>query len=184
MELSQVSISFSVSARQDCVADATITLLKQIGAESGNRNLLITSTARSPNDQARIMFDNCTKLGIASQYKLYGHNGDKVIKVFEESVKEKNFKRDEVIAKMETKIREIGPGKVSKHCADPSSINVVDIPFSSVTDKSKFRKAINKYSPSPISRFLEEGENKCFHIEILKRKTNVEAFFYPGTVMV
>jgi hypothetical protein len=183
MELNQVSVTFSASARQDCISSATISLLKQIGAASDNRLLIITSTARTPNDQARIMFDNCIKLGIASQYKLYGQNGDKVIKVFEAGIKVKDFKRDDVIAKMETKIREIGPGKVSKHCADPSTINVVDIPFSSISDKGKFRKAIEKHSPDPIARFLEEGENKCFHLEILKRRSFVDPFFFPGTVV-
>ena len=184
METNEVSVTFSVSARQDCIASATISLLKQIGAESGNSKIMITSTARTPNDQARIMFDNCTKLGIASQYKLYGHNGDKIIKVYEEETTGKQFKRDDVISKMEQKIREIGPSKVSKHCADPSAINVVDIPFSSVSDKGKFRKALKKYSPDPISRFLEEGENKCFHLEIQKRRSNADPFFYPGTVIV
>src|SRR5262249_38587562 len=42
----------------------------------------ISSTSRSPTDQARVMFDNLERYGVEQQKKLYGPAGDKVIDVY------------------------------------------------------------------------------------------------------
>ena len=66
------TLKFLESARQEVVSDSSKSLLIKLAEESGNPSISISSTARSPYDQARIMFENCLKLGIESQYKLYG----------------------------------------------------------------------------------------------------------------
>lgn len=166
MTAREVNVTFRKGVKRETVSEKTIALIRFMGALSENGSIAISSAARSPYDQARVMFDNCLKLGVKSQYKLYARAGDKVIKVFEAETKKPGYKVAGVIAKMEAKIREIGPNKVSKHCADFNSLNVVDIPFSSIGNKADFRKIINKYIPNPVKRFLDETSNNCFHLEI------------------
>ncbi len=166
MTAQEVSVSFRSGVRAETISSHSIALIKLLGALSNNGSITVSSAARSPYDQARVMFDNCLKLGIKSQYKLYARAGDKVIKVFESETKKPGYKVAAVIEKMEARIREIGPNKVSKHCADFNSLNVVDIPFSSIGNKDDFRKIINEYVPDPVKRFLDETSNNCFHLEI------------------
>ncbi|HRH49187.1 MAG TPA: hypothetical protein PLP23_10570 [Panacibacter sp.] len=162
------ALNFLSSAKSEAVSDTSRLLLLSLAEESGNGSISISSTARSPYDQARIMFDNCLKLGVKSQYRLYKRFGDKIIDVFKKLTSVPDYKRDEVIKAMMDKINEVGPSKVSMHCVDTQYYNVVDIPFSSVTDKDSFRKAIKTHMPFPITKFLDESNNNCFHIEIVQ----------------
>ena len=175
-----VKIEFRAGVNYEGVIDRTIEFMKRIGFESGNKAMEVSSAARSPYDQARVMYDNCAnlgknpKLGVASQYKLYGRNGDHVIDVFVSGTKQKRSKA-QIIADMQAKIVAIGPSKVSKHCVDTTIMNVLDIPFSSITNKKEFRNALKKYSPYPISRYLDENNNACFHLEF--KLADVNNFF-------
>ena len=161
------SLNFLPSAKSESVSVSSVELILKLAEDSGNESISVSSTSRTPYDQARIMFENCEKLGMKSQYKLYARAGDKVIDVYKNLTK-KNMTRDEIIRAMTAKINEIGPSKVSKHCVDTSLYNVVDIPFSSVKDKDAFRKAIKSSMPVPITKFLDETNNNCFHIEIMQ----------------
>ena len=57
------------------------------------------------------MYNGCLEYGITEQYKLYGSNGDKVIKVYEDLHKTKT--RQEVIQAMYEKIIELGAHNVT-----------------------------------------------------------------------
>lgn len=160
------SLNFLSSAKEETVTDKSKLLLTKIADDSNNVSISISSTARSPYDQARIMYDNCKKLGIQSQYNLYARTGDKVIDVYKSLADGKTHNRDEVIRAMMNKINAVGPSKVSKHCVDTTIMNVLDVPFSSIENKADFKKAISLYMPSPITRLLDETNNNCFHIEI------------------
>lgn len=136
-------------------------VLHEILESAGLRSATVSSVARSPRDQARIMYENIVKLGIKSQYKLYGPSGDKVIGVYETNATKP---RDELITLMENKINEIGSEKVSHHIS--TNYYVFDVPWSSVSDRSKFKKAVDKHSK--VYKVIDEPANKCFHIEIEK----------------
>lgn len=159
------TVTFRSGVQSEKINELTIRFLKELGEKSNNLNLQVSSAARSPMDQAAVMFINCKNLGIRSQYKLYGRNGDKVIKVYEKMTKDKK-RTTEIITAMHKQIMSIGPSKVSRHCADTSVMNVVDIPFSSITNKQSFRDALKKSRPKPISLFLDETNNNCFHLEL------------------
>lgn len=174
MRTDEVTIRFRDGVNSDGVTTHAIELLKMLGASSGNPHIDVSSVARTPYDQARVMYDNCLKLGVRSQYDLYARAGDKVVAVYEREVKQGKDK-NAVIKAMQAKIMEIGPSRVSRHCVDTSIMNVFDVPFSSITNKKEFRRALNKFHPYPISRYLDENSNNCFHIEM--KLTDVEAFF-------
>ena len=69
---------------------------------------------------------------------------------------------------MTAKVKEVGPSKVSLHCADPSKLNVIDIAPSSVDDPGAFLSAIKAAKDQgAISRFFSPGSHDpAFHIEV------------------
>ena len=133
------------------LSDYTINILKQICYESKLDSIRITSTMRTPYEQARIMYDNIESKGTKSQYLLYGGNGDKVIDVY---IKNKDKDRDTV---------------VSKHClSDFSTLNVLDIGLGEMNDieKENCREIIEKYEKQGILKFINESKQNCYHLEI------------------
>ena len=70
--------------------------------------LIISSTQRSPADQARVMYNNLETQGVAAQRKLYKPPGQAVIDVY---VAGKAAKKtpDAIKAAMTAKINELGP---------------------------------------------------------------------------
>jgi hypothetical protein len=159
------SVSIRDGVKADKLHELTLTFLKELGDKSGNHKLQISSAARTPYDQALVMYENCLRYGLPSQYKLYGRNGDKVLKVFERMRKERK-RSSEIIAAMYKEILRVGPSKVSKHCVNIEVMNVVDIPFSCITNIKKFRETLLQHKNNPIANFLDETNNSCFHIEL------------------
>ena len=148
------------------LSDYTMNILKQICYESKLDSIRITSTMRTPYEQARIMYDNIKSEGVESQYELYGNNGDKVINVY---VDNKDKDRDTVIKLMEKKILELGASKVSKHClSDFSTLNVLDIGLGEMNDieKENCREIVEKYEKQGILKFINESKQNCYHLEI------------------
>jgi|JI102314A2RNA_FD_contig_111_470775_length_1078_multi_4_in_0_out_0_1 hypothetical protein len=160
------TVTFRSGVNSEKVHELTLKFLKNLGESSNNLNIEVSSAARSPYDQATVMYLNCEKLGMDSQYKLYGRNGDKVIRVYERMKKDRKKSSLEIIMAMHKQIMAIGPSKVSRHCADTSMMNVVDIPFSSISNKQAFREELRKNSPRPISKYLDETNNNCWHLEL------------------
>lgn len=140
-------------------------ILKEILQKSEINSVTITSTTRSPADQARIMYSNLEKYGVDHQKKLYSSNGDKVIDEYSE-LKAAGKSVVEIKKGMENKIVEIGPQKISKHCADPNRRCVFDIAPSSIPDKKKddFVNAI-KGNVNVDKYFIPPGD-PAFHLEI------------------
>ncbi len=86
------------SVKMDRISAYSLNIIRQIARNSNNPKVTITSTTRTPMEQAKEMYKGCLQYGIAEQYKLYGSNGDKVIKVYENLHKIKT--RQEVIQAM------------------------------------------------------------------------------------
>ena len=156
---SNVNIHFvGQSAHEDAVSQNSISILKDVGRASNNNDIYITSTARTPHDQARIMFDNCER-DLQEQRNTYLESGQKVIDVYVTNV---NKTRNQVIGLMEAKINELGPTTVSKHCANPNVINVFDVPISRLINPNDFLTEIQKRTE--VDQVLIE--NAVYHIEI------------------
>lgn len=123
-------------------------------------DIIITSAGRSVNDQARIMYDNIAKNknGIEA-----GKDEQKGIYIVHEviDVVDPKLSREENIAKMAKKIQEVGPDKVSKHIADFSALNVIDIDKNTLSSVQNFKDAAKS---AGFSKILDE--NGCIHIEL------------------
>ncbi|WP_205728657.1 PAAR-like protein [Flavobacterium sp. J27] len=156
---SNVNIHFvGQSAHENAVSQSSRQILQTVGEASNNLDIYITSTARTPHDQARIMYDNC-QADLQEQRETYRAPGQRVIDVYE-SNQEKE--RSVVISLMEAKINELGPSTVSLHCADSNTINVFDISIRRLTNPADFLTEIQ--SRTEVSRVLTE--NGVYHVEI------------------
>ena len=160
------SFNFGPNANKEVVSGHSIEVLTEILAKAGLGSFQITSTSRTPADQARVMFNNIVSHGVAQQKGLYAAAGDKVIDVF---VAQKKAGRtsDQIKAAMEKEIIKIGPGKVSRHCADPAVLNVVDIAPSSIANKQAFENAVETaMAKGKVSKFILPPSDPAYHIEI------------------
>lgn len=105
------------------------TRLKKYMRAAGVTTCLITSTRRTPYDQARIMCKLIDDNGVDYAKRLYGSVGDQVISQYNTALPKLSPTN---IAAMQTMIVAVGPERVSNHCS--TSKEVFDIAPSSVID--------------------------------------------------
>ena len=158
-----VEIKFGPNAVQQNVTNFSLKVLEDILQAAGLTSALITSTARTPADQARVMYNNIVKTGVAAQKKLYAAAGDLVI---DEYVKVKKAGKTEIEIKaaMEAKIIAVGPTRISHHAADPNILCVFDVAPSSIAKKAAFEKAVR--ADKRVKKFLLPPVDPAYHLEI------------------
>jgi hypothetical protein len=173
--LADVRINFGPNANATAVNPATIDIIKDGLRAAGQSIATISSTTRSPHDQARAMFQNLVRMNdishnIATQLDLYRTPGDAVINVFIQQTQGLTYQqisqnRMVIQAAMEREINNQGPQNVSRHCADPALRNIVDVDARAfnVNNARLFINAIQ----GRVHYFLDERQfNYCFHLEI------------------
>jgi len=158
-----VSIEFGAGADASVVSDFTKDVLKDLGSQSGNDRIHITSTSRNAESQARVMFDNLGR-DLEEQRRTYKAPGQRVIDVYI-ALKVKGLSDSEIIDAMTKAINQEGPTKVSRHAVDPAILNVVDISIRRLANPARFKTAA---ASNPLVRLLDE--NKVFHLEIQQLK--------------
>lgn len=144
-----------VSVRKGSLAPEYLSILKEAGGASGNYTIVVTSTARTPYDQARVMFENLERTGVPYQRRQYRQPGREVIAVYEE-LSDKKKDKGEILFAMEQKIKYLGPENVSKHCSDKG--NVADVAKSTLSYPQEFLRALRP----KVAQVLDE--NGCFHV--------------------
>ena len=158
------TINFGPNANQGVVSDHSRQVLQDIMKAAKLDSLTITSTARTPERQALAMYNNLESLGVAKQKELYGPYGDQVIDVYA-AEKAAGKSQEQIISAMTAKINEVGPDNVSKHLADPSKINTIDIDPATIADREAFEKAAG--ADSRVSKVLKPSDNDpAYHLEI------------------
>lgn len=164
--MSDPQINFGPNANTSVVSNKSRTILIDILKAAGLASCKITSTSRTPADQARAMFNNIVATSVKKQKSLYGAAGDQVIDVYvAQHAAGKN--PTQIQAAMEAKIKALGPGHVSRHCADPSKLNVIDISPASIANKVAFEKAINAAkTKGKISHIILPPLDPAYHLEI------------------
>ena len=167
MTTDNITVKFGPGAKPKDVTPFSLAVLKDILRAAGLTSATISSTARKPADQARVMFDNIEAQGVAAQKKLYAAAGDQVIDVYVAS-KKAGKTPAEIKADMEKKIVAIGPTSVSHHAADPKILNVFDVAPSSITSKKAFEAAVRK--ERRVKKFLLPPDDPGYHLEIPQPK--------------
>lgn len=156
-------IDFGENTHPDVVSDYSRTVLADILRASRTKRCLVSSTSRTPDEQARVMFDNLVRYGVEAQRKLYARPGNRIIDVFEkQSLAGKPA--DEVKRAMAEEIRQIGPTTVSRHACDPKQMNVLDVAPSSIPDRRGFEIAVR--GDKRVSYFLVPPQDPGYHLEI------------------
>src|SRR4051812_8462744 len=160
---SENDIVFGPNAKSSDVTPYSLGVLRDVMTAASVVRLTISSTQRSPTDQARVMFNNLETQGVAAQRRLYKAPGQAVIDVYEAG-KAASKTSDIIKADMTAKINELGPMNVSHHAADPQLLNVFDVAPSSVADVDSFQKAAK--ADTRVSKFLTPPNDPGLHFEI------------------
>ena len=175
--LTDVTVNYGANANAGAVWARTLDIIKDSLRAAGQRSATITSTTRSPGDQARAMFQNLVNpafpvsTNVVNQLNLYSASGDMVINVFVQMTqgltRQQILQNQTVIrAAMEQEINNQGPQNVSRHCGDPAQRNVVDI-GASVFNANNIQLFINAIQRR-VNYYLDERRNNgCIHIEVI-----------------
>lgn len=160
-------IIFGPSAKPAVVSTYTRNLVRSLLKAADCPSCVISSTSRTPAEQARAMYANIINLGVTSQLALYAPAGDEVINEYVR-VRKTGAAPATIIAAMTAKIVALGPSRVSLHCADPTALNVIDIAPSSIADPVAFLAAIQvATAQGTISRYFSPGSHDpAFHLEV------------------
>ena len=161
------SVNFVPSADASVVSAHSRAVLSDILDDAKLASCVITSTVRTPAGQARAMFINIEKTGVETQMKLYGKPGQQVIGEYKR-LKPLGCTRPQILDAMESKTVALGPGTVSRHCADPSKLNVVDIAPSSIASPQRFLAALQRARQrGVVSKYFSPANgDPAFHVEI------------------
>lgn len=183
------TISYATNAKK-VLSTYSEDIVKLAMAYGGINKCTISSTFRSFDDQARIMYDNCSVYPAANSVQSlraargwgYGAAGQEIEKIYFDN---KSKPKDETMKLMKGRIAELFKKgtMVSLHCVAEDSYkkkNVLDISHKSVPiNKHKaFEQALMGMSQETNNaRYTQPGrgeayiarliiENKCWHIEI------------------
>lgn len=197
-KLNEVYVTYSSNIKENrrVVSTYSINVIKLALMQCGMTHAVITSTLRTPEDQAEIMYDNA-KINFDKQKSLYGKNGDDVLEVYKDN---KNKTKDDVVKLMKEKIESLlkKDKKVSNHCIsmdDFKKLNTFDIGLNSTRaktknfSKEKFTKVFAELKQQGyIKNFIDETmkSNSCWHLEISPNAKNIsiytkESMLLPST---
>jgi hypothetical protein len=156
-------ITFGPNAKPAALTDFSRGVLTDILRAAGLARAVLSSTSRSPSEQARVMFANLERQGIDAQRKLYKEPGRKVIEVYRQA-KLAGKSPAEVQALMTAEIVRLGPTTVSRHAADPKILNVFDVAPSSIANRAAFEAKVR--AEPRVAKFLLPPNDPGYHLEI------------------
>ncbi len=81
----------TLAAEKRIVSDKSIKLIQSIFENAGVKTAVITSTFRTPHEQASIMYRNA-KINFEDQIKTYGDNGDLVLNIYKKIKQRQSMK--------------------------------------------------------------------------------------------
>lgn len=167
-----VQITFGPNAKSTALTDFSRGVLTDILRAAGLSRAVISSTSRSPSEQARVMFANLEQQGIEAQRRLYKEPGRKVIEVYRQG-KQAGKNAAAIQALMTAEIIRLGPTTVSRHASDPKILNVFDVAPSSITNRPSFEAKVR--AENRVAKFLLPPNDPGYHLEIPQPQANEEA---------
>ena len=163
----KLKIEFGPNARQDVVSSYTRDVLSGIMRTAGVDRVVITSTYRTVEEEARVMYANVERQGVDHELKLYAKAGREVITEYARS-KGAGNSPERIIDDMAHKIKELGSTNVSHHNSDPVVLSVFDISPRSVTKQGNFEAAIT--AERRVSKFFKPPKDSSYHLEVPQPK--------------
>jgi hypothetical protein len=163
VEAAAVAITFGPNALPAALTDFSRGVLTDILRAAGLSRAVISSTSRSPADQARVMFANLEREGVEAQRRLYKEPGRKVIEVYRQA-KLAGKGAAAIQALMTAEIVRLGPTNVSRHASDPKILNVFDVAPGSIADRPLFEARVR--AEGRVANFLLPPIDPGYHLEI------------------
>lgn len=171
---SDVKVKFTTK-RTSVVSEKTKAILRELAYKNGMNQIVVTSTLRTPEEQARAMYNNISNGKVIR----YAPPGAEVTKICQEGLR-KRLGRNQIIKNMVAKILEYDRKglRVSLHCVSSDSyakMNIIDLGinsngFNSTSRQRKFQAVCEQAKKEgKISRILSPLTNKgepAFHLEI------------------
>ena len=174
-----VRVTYGANANAAVVSAAMVDVVRDGQRAAGQSTATISSTSRTPPDQARAMFQNLTNpartiaQNVQIQRALYGTAGDRVIDVF--VVETADMTRDQIVANsaairaaMAADITaNIQAWSESGHLANPNILSVVDV-WAAVFTAQNGALFVASVEPR-VTRFFDERDaNGCYHLELAR----------------
>lgn len=163
----KLKIEFGPNAKQDVVSTYTRDVLSAVMQRSGVDRVVVTSTYRTVEEEARVMYANVERRGVDHELNLYAKPGREVIKEYARS-KGAGNPPERIIDDMVHKIKELGAYNVSHHAADPAVLSVFDIAPRSVVKQGEFEAAIT--AEHRVSKFFKPPQDSSYHLEVPQPK--------------
>ncbi|MES2923138.1 MAG: hypothetical protein V4819_16395 [Verrucomicrobiota bacterium] len=188
--VADVKINYADGQPVHRLSDLTVSVIKEALRFAGQHKGWITSTYRSEERQAAVMFkvldgeveENMGKVKSTVQYsrRLYGDKGGPVIDAYVEAKKDypkkltkkqKENRRKEIVTKMTEAIRQAKkdyPGAFP-HTSESSKLQVIDISARRISNHTLFEEAIMTSTDPRIARHfspLTDPKDIAFHLEI------------------
>ncbi len=167
---SNIVINYIQTVDKSSISAYTLKVIKFLFSQAGITSLTITSSARTPKDQARVMFNNLER-GNRIEYK---EPGQEVVNIYDVE-KPKGTSDADIKNAMENKIKNLYPRLVSRHTIEPTFVNVIDIAPNSLKpgNKSKLLEEVLDDNTGPgklLDQFLgpgvDRGNDPAYHLVI------------------
>lgn len=177
--VADVRLTYGANANPAVVSAAMVDVIRDGQRAAGQSTATITSTSRTPDDQARAMFQNLTNptrtiaQNVQIQLDLYGAAGDRVINVF--VAQTAGMTRAQIIANSAA-IRAAMAADITAniqawsqtgHLADPNILVVVDV-WATVFNAQNGPLFVASVQPRVTRFFDERATNNCYHLELLR----------------
>lgn len=159
-------VKFADSVDASVVSEKSLKIIKDNMNTASVTELMITSTSRTVQKQAEVMYNNCEATGVDTQLAIYGDSGKKVINKYKE-LKDAKKTKDEIISGMTSEIEDVKKTNTTafQHTGDHTKKNVFDIGQSSITPQNN-KADLEKNLKADTKINLMLNENSCFHVEI------------------
>jgi len=173
-EIPNVEVKFKTK-RTNVVTEKSKNILCELASQYGMKTIYITSTLRTPEEQARAMYNNIANGRVIR----YAAPGAEVTRICQNGIK-KGLGKTKTINNMVSKILEYDKKgiRVSKHCVSFETYakkNIIDLGvnsngFTSNAQKRKFQEicdlALNQGKLSSFISPLRDKAEPAFHLEI------------------
>ena len=173
-ETPNIEVKFKTK-RTNVVTEKSKNILRELASQYGMKTIYITSTLRTPEEQARAMYNNIANGRVIR----YAAPGAEVTRICQNGIK-KGLGKTKTINNMVSKILEYDKKgiRVSKHCVSFETYakkNIIDLGvnsngFTSNAQKRKFQEicdlALNQGKLSSFISPLRDKAEPAFHLEI------------------
>ncbi len=168
-------MNIKVTASTNRLGETTKKVLTEVGKKVGLEEVVVTSTLRTPLEQAEAMLSNIEQNRLI-RYKWAGEEVNKLAR----QMRGQKVERKKIIEAMVAKIKELSKSgnRVSKHCVAEETYdkcNIIDVSFLAMAEDKRedflkamiARKEVAKVI-QPISKQLQgyDGGEPAMHFEI------------------